>query len=125
MKLKLFLENFEPSIGCVSYSVENENGDRVAKASCTHERLMTFNPSSMDLFVLGFLPQLREMKATLVVGGPVSQALLDILDEEIIADHIVVSNEKYTTKAIALFESVFKNTHNLDKTLTEVFDYYK
>lgn len=124
--LKLFMEDFNPIEGVVSYVVENELGDRVARAEYTGEEIKNYSPSTMDFFVLGFLPKLIEMGASVQVRGPISQDLKDLLGSTVDADDIVdVKNRNYSSADINFFKEVFLKHKNLNETLNSVFNYYK
>lgn len=124
--LKLFMEDFNPIKGAVSYVVENERGDRVARAEYTGEEIKTYSPSTMDFFVLGFLPKLIEMGASVFIQGPISQDLKDLLGSNVNADDIVdVKNRNYSPADIIFFKEVFLKHKNLNETLNSVFNYYK
>ena len=128
--LKLFMENFDPTKGIVSYVVENEVGDRIARSECTREDLKNYSPSTMDFFILGFLPKLVEMDAQMQVQGPISQYLHNMLEDVypalVKASQVVEgSNREYKTIDIDLFDGVFLSTKDLNGTLDKVFNYYK
>ena len=126
-KLKLFMEDFNPVEGIISYSVEDENGDRIARAQYKDESIKTYSPETMDFFLLGYLPQLERLDTSLEVQGPVSKGLLNLIDNyKISAMNIVTKTRRiYTEKSLKFFRSVFYETQDLNKTLSGVFNYYK
>ena len=126
-KLKLFMEDFNPVEGIISYSVEDENGDRIARAQYQDESIKTYSPETMDFFLLGYLPQLERLDTSLEVQGPVSKGLLNLIDNyKISAMNIVTKTRRiYTEKSLKFFRSVFYETQDLNKTLSGVFNYYK
>ena len=125
--LKLFLEDFDPEIGRVTYSVENEDGDRVGRGQHTDVDLKNYSPATMDFFVLAFLPQLRNLGFSLQVQGPISESLAKFLkDDAVQAGFVVEGTEReYKKEDIEFFEKVFSKTHDLNKTLSGVFNYFK
>ena len=124
--LKLFLGDFDPNKGRVSYVVEDEKGDRVAMSEHTSESLKNYNPSTMDFFVLAFLPQARRMGAKLSVQGPVSRNLKHILGDSISVGFLVDGDGlTYKDEDINFFTYVFEERRNLNKTLASVFNYFK
>jgi hypothetical protein len=125
-KLKLFMEDFNPVEGIISYSVENENGDRIARAQYQDESIKTYSPETMDFFLLGYLAQLERLNIYLEVQGPVSEGLLNLLDNNKISalDIVDVTKRVYTEKELNFFRTVFYETQDLNKTLSGVFNYY-
>lgn len=126
VNLKLFLEDFDPDGGSVSYVVEDENGDRVGRGEYTDESIKNYSPTTMDFFVLAFLPRLEELDAVLHIQGPMSESLDLVLSANISAGFLVRAEDRaYKSEDIDVFRKKFSNTHDLDETLTEVFNYYK
>ena len=121
------MEDFNPVEGIISYSVEDENGDRIARAQYQDESIKTYSPETMDFFLLGYLPQLERLDTSLEVQGPVSKGLLNLIDNyKISAMNIVTKTRRiYTEKSLKFFRSVFYETQDLNKTLSGVFNYYK
>jgi hypothetical protein len=125
-KLKLFMEDFNPVEGIISYSVENENGDRIARSQYQDESIKTYSPETMDFFLLGYLAQLEKLDTNLEVQGPISKGLLNLLDNNKISalDIVDVTKRVYTEKELNFFRTVFYETQDLNKTLSGVFNYY-
>lgn len=123
--LKLFLENFDPTVGKLSYVVEDERGDRVARAEITSTTLTDYQPTTMDLFILSFLPRLKEIGASLKVQGPMSHALKTLVGEDVSSDIIVEGRRQYTKEDIDVFIKEFKETRDTSKTLVKVFNYFE
>ena len=125
MELKLFMENFDPKNGTVSYVVENESGDRLGRGEITQEKIKNYSPATMDFFVLGFLPRLEELQANLNVQGPLSVSLNSILGNNISADVLVEGTGRtYKKEDIEIFKKIFIETRDLNETLSRVFNYF-
>ena len=125
--LKLFLEDYDPKVGLVSYSVEDENGDRVARGQHKSSDLSNFNPTTMDFFVVGFLPQLRRLGLALEVQGPISASLSNLLQDDNVKaiDIVEETGQEYNQKDLDFIAHVFLETLDLNKTLSGVFNYFK
>lgn len=124
------MDNFDPEEGAISYTVENEDGDRVARAEYKGEEIKTYSPSTMDFFILSFLPKLLELNAQIQVQGPISQGLYNTIEELypglVKAKRVVeIDNREYKDIEIDLFSNVFLLTKDLNRTLNRVFTYYK
>lgn len=127
---KLFMENFDPVNGAVAYVVENNNGDRIARAEFKNEDIKTYHPETMDFFVLSYFPKIiNKTLVKLFVEGPLSINLyskISGLGPTIITENLVdPENREYSSDAIDFFKIVFEETNNLNKTLEAVFNYYK
>jgi hypothetical protein len=125
VKLKLFLEDFNPSEGIVSYAVENENGDRVGRGEYQDESIKNYSPATMDFFVLAFLPRLEELEAELRVQGPISESLNSVLDDSISSESLVTrTGRAYKDEDIKVFKDNFIKTRDLNETLAKVFKHF-
>lgn len=140
-KLKLFMENFDNVEGIISYSVEDEAGNRVARAQHKVNCLKTYHMTTMDFFLLAFLPKLMREGGDLEVKGPISEELNSKLGEmqgtlnfrnflhekvKIRSNSVIEdSSKQYMVKDVEFFDTVYYlNKENLDMTLSSVFNFY-
>lgn len=137
-ELKLYMDQFDPGTGEVSFSVEDELGNRVDKATHFDKSIVM---ETMDFFLLSYLPKLMSEGNNIEVLGPISKNLISVLNQMQKAlimsgidsfaagtikvnfvDNIV--NFRYDVPDILPIAEVYLKNQSLDETLGFVFKYY-
>lgn len=141
---KLYLSDYLPEEGLISYSVENEAGDRIDIAVYISEDILKYNFKTMDLFLLSYLPKaMTEVNLKLVVMGPVSAQLVEYMSDiqNYIIDNFLspikfykieieyggVINgpiRDYSSKNIQQIIHSYVVARDINKTLSETFNIY-
>lgn len=137
----MYLADFNKSKGIISYSVENEKGDRIDKASTNIINLKDLDIVNMDLFLLSYLPKLMSKGNNIKIMGPISANLSNSIDNMQLTlirsgihpfaastIHIVSLTEEcvieYDKQDIIVFAEEYLKNNNLDNVLKKVFNYY-
>jgi len=135
------MADFDKSIGKISYSIEDELGNRVDFAEYENERIKNYDFQVMDLFLLSYLPKLMSLGDSLLVRGPISKVLsiqLMLFQEKLIGSKIypfsnvnvffenikrVYPNPYYTEGIVKIAKTYLKN-ESLNEALEDAFKNY-
>jgi hypothetical protein len=137
----MYLSDFNEQEEKISYSIEDENGDRIDNVTLSisniEEKIV-----NMDFFLLSYLPKLMSKGYNITVLGPLSNDLVNILDSMQInliragihpfaasTIHVVSVSEKdcnikYNKKDIIIFAEEYLKNNDLNDTLYKILKYY-
>jgi hypothetical protein len=135
------MENFDKDSSSISYSVEDERGDRVDLVEFSHRNIQDYDFKVMDLFLISYLPKLMMLGDSILVMGLISKVLsvnLMLFQEELIKSKIYpftmvniflqdtkrVYPNPYFTDGIIRIAKTYLKDENLNAALRETFICY-
>lgn len=122
---KLYLRDFNPNTGTISFAMEDDNGDRIGTAGCMDKCVCDI--TSMDYFLITCYTAYLYTNITLEIMGPVSKGLFALLDPliNLKVGELVDNMHFYTIMDLENIKKYFFSTNDMNDVLTYVVEYFK